>query len=262
MLINDTFVVIIVFPMTMPEHRDGARPPSAIPVEDGRRRADAARDRAQEPPMTRGGLPRIFPTILLIALTLAACARIPTAQEANEAVLVLRDYGDWAWAIGIGLIWLDLFLPVPQTAVIAALGIVYGAWLGGAIGSFALISSGLLGYALMLTSLRGVIQRLAGTAWLERMERLFEAGGAWAIIVTRSLPHSIPELIVFLAGLARMPIRKFLVAMTLGSVPTGFVFAAIGAGLADQPFLALVISYVLPIVLLPLALWAMPKGAR
>ena len=34
-------------------------------------------------------------------------------------------------------------------------------------------------------------------------------------------------------------------------MPTAFAFAAIGAGWADQPILALVVSYVLPILLLP-----------
>jgi hypothetical protein len=44
-----------------------------------------------------------------------------------------------------------------------------------------------------------------------------------------------------------MPMRKFIAALTIGSVPTAFAFAAIGAGWADQPILALAVSYVLPI---------------
>jgi hypothetical protein len=45
--------------------------------------------------------------------------------------------------------------------------------------------------------------------------------------------------------------------VTVGSVPTAIVFAAIGAGWADQPIVALVVSYVVPIFLLPLALYVM-----
>jgi uncharacterized membrane protein YdjX (TVP38/TMEM64 family) len=51
-----------------------------------------------------------------------------------------------------------------------------------------------------------------------------------------------------------MPIRKFTAALTVGSVPTAFAFAAIGAAWADQPVLALTVSYALPILLLPIAL--------
>ena len=119
--------------------------------------------------------------------------------------------------------------------MIAALGIVYGTLVGGLLGSLGLVTGGLLGYALMLTSARRFAQRFTGPRSLQKMERLFDRGGAWAIILTRSLPYSVPEAVVFLAGLARMPLRKFAAALIIGSVPTAFAFAAIGAGWADQP---------------------------
>jgi uncharacterized membrane protein YdjX (TVP38/TMEM64 family) len=198
----------------------------------------------------------------LLSLAVASCARIPTAQEANDALLVLRDHGGWAWAVGIALIWIDLALPVPQTAVIAALGMVYGTLIGGLLGSIGLITGGLLGYGLMLTSARRFAQRLVGPRSLQAMERLFERSGAWAIILTRSLPYSVPEAMLFLAGLAGMPRRKFTTALTIGSVPTAFVFAAIGAGWAHQPLVALTVSYVLPIFLLPIAFYLMRRRGQ
>jgi uncharacterized membrane protein YdjX (TVP38/TMEM64 family) len=195
----------------------------------------------------------------LLSLALASCA-IPTPQEASDAVLTLRQYEGWAWAVGIALIWADVALPVPQTAVIAALGIIYGTLLGGLLGTLGLITGGLLGYALILTSARRFAQRFAGSRSLRRMETVFARGGAWAIVLTRSFPYSIPEAVVFLAGLAGMPMRKFIAALTIGSAPTAFVFAAIGAGWADQPILALVLSYALPILLLPVAFYLMRRG--
>lgn len=205
--------------------------------------------------------PRLF-VIGVLALVLSSCAAVPTPQDANEALLTLRKHGSWAWALGIALIWADLVLPIPQTAVIAALGIIYGTLLGGLLGSFGLISGGLLGYGLMLTSARRFAQRLAGPRSLHKMEGAFERGGAWAIVLTRSLPYSVPEAMVFLAGLAGMPMRKFTAALTIGSVPTAFAFAAVGAGWADQPILALSVSYVLPILLLPIALYLVRSRAR
>jgi uncharacterized membrane protein YdjX (TVP38/TMEM64 family) len=198
----------------------------------------------------------------VLSLVVSSCGRIPTAQEANDAVLTLRQYESWAWALGIALIWVDVVLPVPQTAVIAALGIIYGTLLDALLGSLGLITGGLLGYALMLTSLRRYAQRLAGPQSLHTLERVFDQGGAWAIVLTRSLPYSVPEAMVFLAGLAGMPTRTFIAALIVGSVPTAFVFAAIGAGWAHQPVLALVVSYVLPIFLLPVALYVMRRRAR
>ena len=182
---------------------------------------------------------------------------MPTPQDANDAVLLLRKYDAWAWAAGIALIWADLVLPVPQTVVIAALGIIYGTVLGGLLGSVGLITGGLLGYGLMLTSARRLLKRFVGPQSLARMKSSFERAGAWAIVLTRSLPYSIPEAMVLLAGLADMPMGKFTAALAVGSVPTAFAFAAIGAGWADQPILALGVSYVLPLLLLPIALFLM-----
>jgi uncharacterized membrane protein YdjX (TVP38/TMEM64 family) len=194
----------------------------------------------------------------VLSLELASCARLPTPEEANDAVLMLRQYGDWAWALGLVLLCADLVLPIPQTAVIAALGIIYGTWLGGFVGSLGLITGGLLGYGLMVTSGR----YFARPQSLHKMEQLFERKGVWAIVLTRSLPFSVPEAMVFLSGLAGMPLWKFAMALSIGSLPTAFAFAAIGAGWADQPIMALVVSYVLPLLLLPLALFLLRLRTR
>ena len=199
--------------------------------------------------------------VLGLAFALGACVTIPTPSEANAAVLLLRRYDAWAWAVGIALIWADVALPVPQTVVIAALGVTYGPVLGGLLGSVGLITGGLLGYGLMFTSARRIVRRVAGAESMSRMEGLFERAGAWGIVLTRSLPYSVPEAMVFLAGLAAMPLGKFAAALVIGSIPVGFAFAAIGAGWADQPIQALLASYVLPIPLLPLALYLMRHRA-
>jgi uncharacterized membrane protein YdjX (TVP38/TMEM64 family) len=198
----------------------------------------------------------------VLLLALSSCARIPTAQQANDAVLMLRHYESWAWAAGIALIWIDLVLPIPQTAVIAALGMIYGTLLGALLGSVGLITSGLFGYALMRSSARRHAHRFVGRRSLQRMEGAFDQGGAWAIVLSRSLPYSVPEVMVFLAGLAGMPAGTFIAALTVGSVPTAIVFAAIGSGWAHQPIVALVASYVLPIVLLPIAMYLIQQRAR
>jgi uncharacterized membrane protein YdjX (TVP38/TMEM64 family) len=205
---------------------------------------------------------RSFLAIGGLALLVSACGRIPSAQEANDALLLLRRYESWAWALGIGLLWADVILPVPQTAVITALGIIYGTIVGALLGSIGLITGGLLAYLLMRTSARRFLLRLTGPNSMRKLERLFDQGGAWAIVLTRSLPYSVPEVMAFLAGLARMPMRKFVTALTVGCVPIALVFAAVGAGWAHKPLLALGVSYVLPIFLLPIALYVIRRGAR
>ncbi|WP_317108233.1 VTT domain-containing protein [Chroococcidiopsis sp. SAG 2025] len=184
---------------------------------------------------------------------------MPTVEEVNGVVLDLRQYSMWAWAPDIATLWADLALPVPQTAVIAALGIIYGVIGGGLISSFGLVTGGLLGYAIARRYGRWLVVRLVGNRSLEKVENLFDHGGMWAIVLTSSLPYSIPEAVVLVSGLGRMRVREVFVALILGSVPTAFVFSAIGAGWSEQPALAISLSYFLPILLVPIALYLMHR---
>jgi uncharacterized membrane protein YdjX (TVP38/TMEM64 family) len=203
---------------------------------------------------------RALSALLLGSLLLSCAARLPALEEVNEVVLRLREYHGFAWGLGLVAIWADLALPVPQTAVIAALGILYGTLGGGLLGSAGLISAGLFGYALARRYGRGPVARLVGERSLGKVEALFDRAGVWAIVLTRSLPYSIPEAVVCAAGLARMRASRLLVASSLGSVPTAFAFAAIGAGWDEEPALALAVSYLLPIPLVPLTLYLLRRS--
>ena len=66
----------------------------------------------------------------------------------------------------------------------------------------------------------------------------------------------------FLAGLAGMPMQEVAAALAIGSVPTAFAFAAIGAGWSDQPALALTVTYLLPVLLVPIALYLIGRRGQ
>lgn len=164
------------------------------------------------------------------------------------AVEWLRGYGLWAWAAGIVLLALDLVLPIPATAVMAALGFIYGPILGGLIGGLGFILSGAIGYSLCRLLGRGAALRLLGPKDLERGERLFRDVGGWLVVLSRWLPV-FPEVIACMAGLTRMPARTFFLALACGSLPLAFVFAAVGHAGAERPVLAIALSALLPPVL-------------
>jgi uncharacterized membrane protein YdjX (TVP38/TMEM64 family) len=212
------------------------------------------------------GLERAFVAVLALQ-ALSCAARIPTPEELDGAILALRRYDAWAWALGIGAICADLVLPVPQTAVIAALGILYGLFGGALLGSAGLLAAGLLGYGLARRYGRRLVVRLAGDRSLERVEGLFARADVWAIVLTRSLPYSLAEIVVLVAGLSGMGVGRFTLALCLGSLPTAFVFAAIGAGWEGEPLLALAVAYLAPIPLVPPVLYLLrgrggePPGA-
>jgi uncharacterized membrane protein YdjX (TVP38/TMEM64 family) len=199
--------------------------------------------------------------ILLAAslLVLVAVARIATLDDADASTDMLEGLSAWAWAAGIVLIIVDLVLPIPQTSVLTALGVIYGLALATLIGTVALVLAGIVPYLIMQTRVGPFIVHPFKGRSREAIDMLSNRAGPWAIALSRSLPYSIPEAIVCVAGLARMPLRTFLVSLVSGSVPAAVLYAGIGAGWARDPLLALAVSYVLPILLLPPALLVMDR---
>lgn len=157
----------------------------------------------------------------------------------------LRDYGRWAWAAGIVLLLADLILPVPATAVMAALGFIYGPLPGGLIATAGSFGSGALAYLLCRSLGRPVAARVLGERDLIEGERLFARVGAWLVVLSRWLPI-FPEVIACMAGLTRMPPLTFFAALVCGSAPLGFVLAAIGHAGVAHPLLAIALSAGLP----------------
>jgi uncharacterized membrane protein YdjX (TVP38/TMEM64 family) len=164
------------------------------------------------------------------------------------AVTWLEQYGTWAWAAGVGLLMCDLLLPIPGTAVMAALGLVYGPILGGLIVGGGSFLSGSVAYGLCRALGRNAAVRILGEKDLAKGEKLFSKVGGWLVVFSRWLPL-FPEVIACMAGLTRMPARSFHLAMACGSFPLGFVFAYIGHAGADHPTLAIVLSATLPPIL-------------
>ena len=161
------------------------------------------------------------------------------------AIEWLRHYGRWAWVPATLLLISDLFLPIPATAVMAALGFIYGPVAGGLIATLGSFCSGALAYLLCRRFGRPVAVRVLGAQELIKGERLFARVGAWLVVLSRWLPI-FPEVIACMAGLARMPALAFFTALACGSAPLGFVFAAIGHAGVTHPVLAIALSAVLP----------------
>ena len=165
----------------------------------------------------------------------------------------LSGAGPWAWAAGIGLLVADLFLPVPGTVVMSALGYIYGAWLGGLIAAAGSMAGGLAGYGIGRCLGEPTARRWLGERDYEKGRLLFGRGGGWLVALSRALPI-LPEVLACTAGLVRMPFRKFVLALACGSVPMGLLFAFIGAAGRDAPAWALLFS-----LLVPAGLWGLAR---
>ena len=195
--------------------------------------------------------------LLVTSLILAVLLCIPFAIwggdfmrwfTGNAAIEWIRGCGPWGWLAVIALLISDLVLPIPATPVMSAAGYIYGIGIGGVLSAAGSFAAGMTGYWLCRSFGRGVAMRLAGERELSEHETLFQRSGPWLVAISRWMPL-LPELVSCLAGLTRMPARTFAVALACGSVPMGFVYAAIGATGHENPQLALGLSVVAPVIL-------------
>ena len=157
------------------------------------------------------------------------------------AVEMLADYGKWAWAIGMLLLIGDLFLPLPATLIMSALGYIYGPLVGGLMAATGSFLSGMLAYGLWRAMGRSGALFILGEKDLQKGERLFAQNGGWIVAISRWLPV-LPEIIACMAGLNQMKFWHFTLALLCGSIPLGFVFAFIGYQGVEYPILTLLIS--------------------
>jgi len=174
--------------------------------------------------------------------------QIEQVFSGDGVVAWMRGFGGLAWAAGIGLLVADLAIPVPTTAVMAALGMVYGPVWGGAIAGLGSILSGLVGYLLCRHLGRPFALWVTGEKGLAEGERIFEALGGWIVAMSRWLPV-VSEVVACMAGLSRMPFPVFLTALVCGSLPLGFLFSTIGHVGGETPILTLILSAVIPFLL-------------
>jgi len=198
-----------------------------------------------------------FARFLILFLFLAVTLALPfvffgdTVESlflGDGSVQMLRDLGALGWLAAIVLLIADLLLPIPTTAVFAALGIVYGPWLGGFIASVGSFAAGCLGYGVCRRFGYTAALKLVGAEPMASGERLFARSGGLLVAFSRWLPL-LPEVVACLAGLARMPVPLFMLALLCGVVPVGFVFAAVGHSGAERPLLTLGLSAIAPVLL-------------
>ena len=173
-----------------------------------------------------------------------------------EGVRRLEAYGAWAWLLAIALIVSDLVLPVPGTAIITGLGMIYGPWLGGLVGGAGSVLAGLTAYGGSRWLGARFATWLVGDDDLRRLARFFERRGPLAIALSRWLPI-LPEALCCLAGLSRMRFRVFLAALVIGGLPMSFLFAWLGRSFEQQPLAALVVSGCIPLLLWPVIQYVM-----
>lgn len=187
-------------------------------------------------------LVRFLPILLLLVLAVAAYASGASDQftleglRAHEASLRQTVAEHKAVAVAAYILIYGLVtgacLPVALIMTLSG-GLLFGPWLGGA----ATVVGATLGALITYLAVR-----FAAAAWVRR--RYDRSQGAlrkvidgfdrnvFAYILTLRLVPLFPfALVNVAAGLARAPVRAFIVATLMGAIPTSLIYTYLGAGL-------------------------------
>lgn len=171
----------------------------------------------------------IFTATLLLAMLLlffvVQALHLPFLAE--DTTFLLSQEKSVAAVAGVGLLLVDVVAPVPSSIVMLANGMLFGVIAGTLLSLVGGMGAALLGYWLG-TQGDALGRRWFGETAFARAHEFFQQHGLTAVIVSRPVPI-LAEAVTIIAGITRMPARKFLLAVLLGLLPTALIYAVAGA---------------------------------
>lgn len=167
-----------------------------------------------------GGMVCFFLAAFLVAEALdIPLLRNPTPQ--------LRGGGVAAAALGVGLLVVDVFLPVPSSVIMVMHGTMFGVPLGAGLSVLGSLLATALGFWIGRRG-GGLVQRLVPPEDKARVDRILRRWGWLAIVITRPIPI-LAETTAILAGASPLSGRSMWLGAALGAGPPSLIYAAAGA---------------------------------
>lgn len=186
---------------------------------------------------------------LLVGLIAVSLTALFAAVQALHVPL-LSDPSPWlgrggvvAAVLGVGLLAVDVLLPVPASLVMMANGALFGPAAGALLSLLGTVAAALLGFSV---GRRGgtLFMRLVPGDERARADRLLARWGALAIIVTRPVPI-LADTVAILAGASSLSWRRVALAAGVGALPPSLLFALAGTAASGVGNLAAMFGLVL-----------------
>jgi uncharacterized membrane protein YdjX (TVP38/TMEM64 family) len=177
--------------------------------------------------MTRLPWRGVASLIALVAL-IVACLAIHPLRDALSAAAhghlgalrhQLRAGGVAGPLLLVGVVLAHTIVPFPAEIPTAVAGYVFGFAAALPLMAASFLASALIAYALAQHLGRPVIGRLFGAERLSDGERLLERGGVRVLIGLRLIPLVPFSLVCAIAGLARVPLRRYAWTTVVGMAP-------------------------------------------
>jgi uncharacterized membrane protein YdjX (TVP38/TMEM64 family) len=173
----------------------------------------------------------LFPIVLVaIVLAVPIVPFLSFGEELEGAIEAWLDESlppATAAGMTVGLLAVDVFLPVPSSVVSTFAASVCGFWLGTGASWLGMTLGGVLGFLVARLFGRWAAVRLAKSGEVERLDRLSRRFGPFVVVLTRPIPV-FAEATVLTLGTTALPWRRFLGPLMLSNLALAVVYSALG----------------------------------
>lgn len=170
----------------------------------------------------------VIATLVLITFLVVEALEVPVLTDPSD---YFEDAGIIGATVSVGLLLVDVFVPIPSSVVMIGNGAMFGV-AGGALLTLAGAVGGAMVGFLVGRRGAGLIRRFVSQAEQRRADALIERWGLLAIVVTRPMPI-LAETVAVMAGTSAIGWRRMLVGSIVGVLPAAVIYAITGAFTTD-----------------------------
>lgn len=141
------------------------------------------------------------------------------------------DGSAWAAAIGVLLLVIDFFLPVPSSLVMIYNGMLFGPVVGTLLSIAGSLGASFTGYYAGKSG-KKYVESFIPQAEIDRSKRFFAKWGLPVIAITRPVPL-LSEATSVVAGMSGVSQKSMLAYTLLGAIPSSIIYAVTGSYALD-----------------------------
>lgn len=206
----------------------------------------------------------LWPAVVGVGVLVAVVAALlvfgrpllPLFSDPATARETIGGLGVWAPVAFIGMqIAQVVIAPLPGQVTGLIGGFLFGPWLGllyTLIGAF-------LGFWFVFVLARKLgrpfVERFVKAATLAKFDRILARGGPFVLFLIYVLPAFPDDVISFVAGLTKIPIRTLLIVSLAGRLPGYLLLSFAGEGLTGENMNPIVVGGGVVLALAVLAVW-------
>ncbi|MGV0718099.1 TVP38/TMEM64 family protein [Mycolicibacterium sp. XJ662] len=169
-------------------------------------------------------------SFLLGLFYLVAVARVIDVEAVRNAVAATGPVAPLAYVV-VSAVLGAVFVPGPILA--AGSGLLFGPVLGVFVTLGATVGTATIASLIGRRAGRDSARALLGAQRADRLDRLIQRGGLWAVVGQRFVPGVSDALASYAFGAFGVPLWQMAVGAFIGSAPRAFVYTALGASIGD-----------------------------